>query len=221
MSWESTATYYKLLNEGIREQLGGLHSARVILYSVEFQEIEHLQNQGNWQQCADILIDAAKHLENAGADFLVIATNTMHKLAGEIQNAINIPLLHIADATALIIKQQHYDCVGLLGTAFTMEQDFYRGQLRDLHQIEVLVPHESQRQTIHQVIYDELCLGKVCQPSKDAYLKIIDQLAERGAQAVILGCTEIPLLIKQSDTAVPLLDTTRIHARAAVTMALD
>ncbi len=219
MSWESSQSYYRLLNEGIKRRLGGLHSARVILYSVDFAEIEALQHQGDWESTANILAEAARSTEAAGADFLMIGTNTMHKVAPEIAEAINIPLLHIADATAEALQNDGVNRVGLLGTRFTMEQAFYRSRLEQAG-IEVLVPNEAERNDIHRIIYEELCRGQVLPGSRDNYLATIDSLSHRGAQAVILGCTEIGLLVRPSDTSVPLYDTTEIHADAAVRLAL-
>ncbi|GAA6130234.1 aspartate/glutamate racemase family protein [Halopseudomonas sabulinigri] len=219
MSWESTQSYYAVINQGIKQQLGGLHSARLVLYSVDFAEIEALQQRGDWAAAAQILSQAAQSLQAAGADFLVIATNTMHKVAPEIQQQITIPLLHIADATAMVLKQQNINRVGLLGTAFTMEQAFYRERL-EAQGIEVLVPDAAERAEVHRIIYEELCLGNLVEASRSAYLQIIAALAERGAQGVILGCTEIGLLVQQADTHVPLYDTTAIHAAATVTQAL-
>lgn len=219
MSWESTQTYYRLLNEGVKRRLGGLHSAKLILYSVDFAEIEELQHQGNWAETGNILSRAARALEQAGAEFLVIGTNTMHKVAPEIEQTIGIPLLHIADATAGVLKQDGLSSVGLLGTRFTMEQDFYRERLEQAG-IQVIVPEEPEREVIHRVIYEELCQGEINQASKQAYLEIVTSLTERGAQAVILGCTEIGLLIRQEDTPVAVYDTTEIHAAQAVEKAL-
>ncbi|AHI28020.1 aspartate/glutamate racemase family protein [Marinobacter similis] len=219
MSWESSQTYYRLLNEGIKKRLGGLHSARVILYSVDFAEIEALQHQGDWESTANILAEAARSTEAAGADFLLIGTNTMHKVAPEIAESINIPLLHIADATAQALQNDGVNRVGLLGTRFTMEQAFYRSRLEQAG-IEVLVPNEAERNDIHRIIYEELCQGQVLSGSRDNYLATVDSLAQQGAQAVILGCTEIGLLVRPSDTSVPLYDTTEIHADAAVRLAL-
>ncbi|MGF2734569.1 aspartate/glutamate racemase family protein [Marinobacter sp. DUT-1] len=219
MSWESTQTYYRLLNEGVKERLGGLHSAKLILYSVDFAEIEALQHQGKWAETANILSRAARALEQAGADFLVIGTNTMHKVAPEIEKSIGIPLLHIADATAGVLKRDGVSSVGLLGTRFTMEQEFYRERLEQTG-IQVIIPDEPERELIHRVIYEELCQGEIIQASKQAYLEIVASLAERGAQAVILGCTEIGLLIRQEDTSVSLYDTTELHAAQAVEKAL-
>ncbi len=220
MSWESTQTYYRLINEGVKSRLGGLHSAKLVLYSVDFAEIEALQHQGDWPATARILSGAALSLENAGADFLMIGTNTMHKVAPEIEEAINIPLLHIADATAKVLTQDNIQRVGLLGTRFTMEQAFYRERL-EAAGIEVVTPDAPQRAEVHRVIYEELCQGEIQAPSREAYLAVINSLAEQGAQAVILGCTEIGLLIKQTDTPVPLYDTTAIHAAQAVNQALS
>ena len=221
MSWESTVTYYRLINEGIKERLGGLHSARICLYSVEFDEIEKLQHQGNWAKTAEILSYAAQSVEAAGADFMLICTNTMHKVAPEIESAINIPLIHIADATAETILSQGITQVGLLGTRFTMEQDFYRGRLQDKFGIDVLIPDEAGRDLVHRVIYDELCLGEIDPNSRKALVEITNDLAKRGAQGVILGCTEVSLLIQQEHTEVPLFDTTEIHAFRAVEEALQ
>ncbi|MDF0752430.1 aspartate/glutamate racemase family protein [Marinobacter sp. 71-i] len=219
MSWESTQTYYRLINQGVKARLGGLHSAKLVLYSVDFAEIEALQHKGDWPATARILSDAALSLQNAGADFLVIGTNTMHKVAPEIEQAIRIPLLHIADAIARVLAQDGITRVGLLGTRFTMEQAFYRERLENAG-IEVITPDEPQRDVIHRVIYEELCRGEINPASRDAYLEIVASLAERGAQAVILGCTEIGLLIQQADTTVPLYDTTAIHASQVVEQAL-
>lgn len=220
MSWESTQTYYRLLNEQVRERLGGLHSAKVILNSVDFAEIEPLQHQGDWQGTADILVKAAQSLEAAGADFFLIGTNTMHKVATEVQEAVKIPLLHIVDATAEALKADGITTVGLLGTKFTMEQAFYRERL-EAQSLKVLIPNEVQRNAVHEVIFKELCLGVTKSASKQAYLDIISDLDQQGAQAVILGCTEIGMLIKPTDTPVPLYDTTDLHANAAVTYALS
>ena len=221
MSWESTASYYATINQGIKEALGGLHSAKLVLYSVDFAEIEALQMAGDWEASAEILGSAGKSLAAAGAEFMLICTNTMHKVADEVETAAGIPLLHIADATAQALRADGIDRVGLLGTRFTMEQDFYAGRLQEQHGIEVLVPDADQRSRVHDVIYDELCLGKIEDSSRRDYLAIIDDLATRGARAVILGCTEIALLVDQSHTPVSLYDTTAIHAARAVQLALD
>jgi amino-acid racemase len=220
MSWESTQTYYRLINEGVKARLGGLHSAKLVLFSVDFADIEALQHEGDWPATADILSRAALSLEKAGADFLIIGTNTMHKVAPEIEQAIHIPLLHIADATARVLKQDGVTRVGFLGTRFTMEQAFYRDRLEDAG-IEVITPDHAQRDEVHRVIYEELCRGDIIPESRSSYLDIVNSLSGRGAQAVILGCTEIGLLIRQADTAVPLYDTTEIHAAQAVELALD
>lgn len=220
MSWESTQSYYQLLNEGVKEALGGLHSAKCILYSVDFAEIEQLQHAGDWDQTAILLANAANKLELAGADCLLICTNTMHKVAPEVQAAISIPLLHIADRTGKALKDQECKKVGLLGTAFTMEQAFYKQRLEDNFGLEVLVPNDSDRQLVHQIIYQELCLGVTRDHSRNEYLRVIDQLKALGAEAIILGCTEIGLLVQQQHTSIPLLDTTALHAAAAVEFAL-
>ena len=220
MSWESTASYYKALNEGVKAKLGGLHSAKIALYSVDFAEIEKLQHKGEWQQTAAILSSAAKSVEATGADFLLICTNTMHKVADDIQASINIPILHIADATASQLVADGIKKVGLLGTAFTMEQDFYKSRLQDKYAINVIVPKEADRKVVHSIIYDELCRGVISPASREQYLAIIAALAEQGAEAVILGCTEIALLVQQQDTHVPLYDTTELHAAKAVDLAL-
>jgi len=216
MSWESTLGYYRAINEGVKKALGGLHSARIIMYSVDFEPIEELQHSGDWKGTAKILSEAAQSVESAGADFLLICTNTMHKVASEIQEAIQIPLLHIADATAEIIVHEGIKSVGLLGTAFTMEQEFYKGRLIKNYGLKVLVPNEKDRQIVHNIIYRELCFGKIESDSKAEYLRIIDALAAQGAEAVILGCTEIGMLVNQADSKVRLFDTTAIHAEKAV-----
>lgn len=220
MSWESTVTYYKQLNQGIKSALGGLHSAKVVLNSVDFAEIEALQRSGDWQANADILCQAAQFLERAGAEFVLIATNTMHKVAQQVEESISIPLLHIADATGEVLTEQGITKIGLLGTAYTMDQGFYKQRLTDKYGIEVVVPNGVQRQLVHTVIYDELCQGQISQRSKDDFLTIIDDLYADGAQGVILGCTEIGLLVEQADTRVPLFDTVMIHVEAAVKEAL-
>lgn len=220
MSWESTQSYYQAINKGIKAELGGLHSAKICLYSVDFAEIEALQHQGLWDETAKILADAAVAVEAGGADFVLICTNTMHKVADEIQAQISIPILHIADATANALLADGVTKVGLLGTRFTMEQDFYKRRISDNYPIEVIVPNPVDQTCVHDVIYRELCLGKINPQSRQAYLAIIDKLFAQGAQAVILGCTEIALLVKQQHTQVPLYDTTQIHANSAVLMAL-
>ncbi len=220
MSWKSSLEYYRIINEYVKEKLGGLHSAKSLMYSVDFDEIEKLQHQGNWKEATELMIDAAKRLEKGGADFVVICTNTMHKMANDVQNSITIPLLHIADATAEKIKAKRLKKIGLLGTKFTMEEDFYKGRLIKKYGLAVVIPNEKDRQIVHDVIYHELCLGKVNQSSKDKFIKIINKLVDDGAEAVILGCTEIPLLIQQKDVKVLLFDTTKIHAESAVEYSL-
>lgn len=221
MSWESTAEYYRLINTGVKEALGGLHSAEIVLYSVDFAPVEECQSRGDWDTTAEMLVDAARRIQRAGADFLLICTNTMHKVATAIELAISIPLLHIADATAEALLRDGVKTVGLLGTAFTMEQKFYRGRLADRYGLSVLVPDNEARQRVHGIIYDELCRGKILGASRKYYLDIVDQLAASGAEAVILGCTEIGMLVKQGDTTVCLYDTTAIHAARAVEWALE
>lgn len=221
MSWESTVPYYRQINETIREHLGGLHSAKIVLYSVDFHEVERLQHSGDWEAAGSMLAQAARSLESAGADFLVLCTNTMHKVAAAIESAVRIPLFHIADPTAEVIKQAGLTTIGLLGTRFTMEQGFYKGRLRERHGLQVLVPEAQDRDIIHRVIYEELCLGKVRDASRSKYRRIIAQLAERGAEGIILGCTEISLLMGPQDAALPLFDTTGIHARKAAELALS
>ena len=220
MSWESTVPYYRQINETIKARLGGLHSAKIVLYSVDFHEIEQLQHQGDWEAAGAFLAEAARSLEAAGADFLVLCTNTMHKVAPGIEAAVQIPLLHIADPTAVEIKQAGYSTVGLLGTRFTMEQAFYRDRLSERHGLRVIVPAAQDREIIHRIIYQELCLGVVTAESRSEYRRVIECLASQGAQAILLGCTEISLLVNQQDSAVPLFDTTAIHARAAAEKAL-
>ena len=220
MSWESTLSYYRIINEGIRDTLGGLHSAKIVMYSVDFDPIEKLQSSGDWAGTAGILTEAAQNIAAAGADFLLICTNTMHKIAPEVQAAVSIPLLHIADATAEVLVKAGITSVGLLGTAFTMEQDFYRGRLQSQYGLNVLIPEDSDRQLVHRIIFEELCLGKIDPDSKAQFLRIIEALADSGAEAVILGCTEIGLLLNQADTGVKLFDTAVIHAEKAVEYAI-
>lgn len=221
MSWESTTSYYRAINEGVKNALGGLHSAKICLVSVDFDEIEKLQTKGDWPATAVILSQAARSVEAGGADFLLICTNTMHKVAPEIERAISIPILHIADATAERLVADNIKSVGLLGTRFTMEQEFYKGRLTDKYGIDVLVPNADDRDIVHQIIFSELCLGKILSDSRDKYLHIIEALRNKGAEAVILGCTEIALLVQQKHTSVPLYDTTDIHAAQAVKLALS
>jgi aspartate racemase len=220
MSWESSAEYYRIINETIKEKLGGLHSARCIMYSVDFEEIAALQHKGEWRELARLMIGFARKLEAVGADFIVIATNTMHKMAEEVQSSIHIPLLHIADATAEVIIEKGVQRPGLLGTKFTMEEDFYKGRLTQKYALEVIVPSDTDRKAIDDIIYNELCVGIIKRASKEKVQEIITRLVSNGADGVILGCTEIPLLISQEDVEVPLFDTTMIHSRAAVDLAL-
>lgn len=220
MSWESTVTYYQTINRSVGAALGGLHSARIVLHSVEFHAISELQHAGRWQQAGAMLADAASSLARAGADFLVLCTNTMHRVAPQIEAATRLPLLHIADATAERIAAAGIERVALLGTRFTMEQEFYRGRLEQQHGLGVLVPPAEDRTIVHRVIYEELCRGRVDAGSRDGYRRIVDDLVAAGAQGVILGCTEIGLLLQQADVPVPLFDTARIHAEAAARFAL-
>jgi len=219
MSWESTVTYYQLINESVKKALGGLHSAKILLYSVEFAQIEEMQAAGKWEEAARVLTDAAQALERAGADFILICTNTMHKVAPQVSAGIHVPLMHIAEATAKALLEKGIKRVGLLGTKYTMTQEFYRDKLVEAG-LEVLTPDEADMDIMHRVIYDELCLGIVRRESKEEYLRIIGTLAARGAQAVILGCTEIGLLVGQEDMELPVFDTTKIHAEQAVCAAL-
>ncbi|MGZ5433119.1 MAG: aspartate/glutamate racemase family protein [Thermoanaerobaculia bacterium] len=220
MSWESTVTYYAMINAAIRARLGGLHSAKILLYSVEFAEIERLQHEGRWDDAGALLADVARRLESAGADFLVICTNTMHLVAPRIEAAVKIPLLHIADPTAAEVQRRGIATVGLLGTRFTMEKDFYRTRLERAG-LRVITPAEGDRELVHRVIYDELCLGRIEEPSRDAYQEVIARLVAAGAEGIILGCTEIGLLVRPEDAPVPLFDTTALHAHAAAEMALE
>ncbi|MFG0771190.1 aspartate/glutamate racemase family protein [Vibrio plantisponsor] len=221
MSWESTVSYYKAINEGVKQALGGLHSAKIALYSVNFEEIEKLQRVGDWDQAGAILGNAAKSIQAGGADFLLICTNTMHKVLPQIEEQIDIPVLHIADATANKLIEDGMSKVGLLGTAFTMEQDFYKRRISEKFGIEVIVPEHEEREVVHRVIYDELCQGQILSESREQYINIIDNLRRAGAEAVILGCTEIALLVEQQHTQVKLYDTTKIHAEEAVKLALS
>ncbi|MBW2059420.1 MAG: aspartate/glutamate racemase family protein [Deltaproteobacteria bacterium] len=221
MSWESSIEYYRIINQTVRERLGGLHSAKSVMYSVDFAEIEALQHSGEWGRATDLMIAAARRVENGGADFIVICTNTMHRMADEVERNILVPLLHIADATAERIKALGLGRVGLLGTRFAMEEDFYKGRLMERHGLEVLVPADDDRELVHRVIYEELCRGEIKASSRDQYLRIMEHLADKGAEGIILGCTEIGLLVRDGDSVVPLFDTTRIHAVAAVEYALE
>lgn len=220
MSWESTATYYKLINEDVKNTLGGLHSAKIVLSSVDFDEIEKLQHKALWEDTAKILADEAKAIENAKADFLIICTNTMHKVALDIEQNINISILHIADCTAQALVEDGVQSVALLGTKFTMSEEFYKGRIEDKFNIKVLIPSEEEQDIIHKVIYEELCLGICKETSKNEYIKIIKNLEKEGAQGVILGCTEISMLIEQKDVDIKVYDTTKLHAIAAVKEAL-
>ena len=220
MSWESSAEYYRIINQVTKEQLGGLYSAPIVMYSVEFNEIVQLQHEGKWDKLTAIMVDAARRLERAGADLVLICTNTMHKMASEVEHATSLPLLHIADATATRIKEKRLKRVALLGTRFTMEQDFYKGRLAEKHGLDVIVPSAEDREIVHRIIYNELCQGTILDSSKKEYLRIITNLVSQGAEGVILGCTEIPLLVKQADVAVPIFDTTTIHAQEAVKIAI-
>jgi aspartate racemase len=220
MSWESSAEYYRLVNEIVRERLGGLSSADCLLRSIDFAPVERLQREGRWEEACVLLADEARALQAAGAELLVLCTNTMHKLADPITAAIDIPFVHIADATAAAVRTAGLDSVGLLATAYTMEQDFYVGRLRERHGLDVLVPDEADRRIVHDVIYDELCVGVVNDGSREEYRRIMARLVERGAQGILLGCTEIDLLVGADDASVPVFDTTALHARAAVELAL-
>lgn len=220
MSWESSVTYYQIINEYVKRELGGLHSAKLLMYSVDFAEIEKCQAEGDWERSAELLINAAKRLERGGADFLVICTNTMHKIAPQIAGAVSLPILHIAEVTAELLLKRGVRTVALLGTKYTMTQDFYKKKLIEAG-IDVLIPDAAGVETVNDVIYGELCLGVISEKSREKYLKIIDGLAARGAQGVILGCTEIGLLLRQEDCPLPVFDTTRIHAEAAARRALE
>ena len=219
MSWESTLGYYTALNEGAKRRLGGLHSAKIAIYSVDFAPVAAMQSSGDWTSAAKVMCDAARRVEAAGADILLIGANTMHKVAPEVAQAINIPLLHVADATAGVLAENGIKTVGLLGTAFTMEQNFYRGKLEKDHDLDVLIPDARDREIVHRIIYEELCLGRLEAASRTEFLRIIDGLAARGAEGVILGCTEIGMLVTQADTGMKLFDTTAIHAAKAVEFA--
>lgn len=219
MSWESTVTYYQVINEAIRRELGGLHSAKVLLYSVDFAEIEKYQSSGEWGKTAEILADAAMRLEKAGADFILIGANTMHKVIPEMRGQISIPIIHIAEATAEQLKARGIATVGLLGTKYTLTEDFYKAKLVSAG-IDVIIPGSEDVEMVNSVIYDELCLGSIRQESKEKLLKVIDKLGARGARGIILGCTELGLLIQQRDTALPVFDTTLIHAERAALLAV-
>ena len=220
MSWESTSEYYRIINEEIKERLGGLHSAKCLINSVDFEEIERCQSSGDWDGAGEILGNAAYSLQKGGADFIIICTNTMHKVVEKIKEKIDIPVLHIADATAKEIKRKDIQKVGLLGTKYTMEQDFYKSRIEE-HDIKVIIPSGINREKVNEVIYTELCLGKIVVQSREYYKRVIEELVQEGAQGIILGCTEIGLLIKQENVSVPIFDTTHIHAIEAVKVALD
>ena len=220
MSWESSLEYYRIVNETVKEKLGGLHSCKCLMYSVDFGVIEALQHQNKWDELTKLMIEAAQNLKHGGADFIVICTNTMHKMAPEIEHATGLNVLHIADVTGAAISKNQIQKVGLLGTRFTMEGDFYKKRLKDNYDIEVIIPEDADRQIIHDIIYNELCLGVIKDDSRQKYIDIINKLCANGAEGIILGCTEIPLLIKQSDVLIPVYDTTKIHAESAVEFAL-
>ena len=220
MSWESTVGYYREINEGVKRRLGGLHSAKIVLYSVDFEPIEKLQHSGDWDTTGNMLADAARSVEAGGADFLLICTNTMHIVADQVERAVSIPLLHIADATAEVLVHDGVKKIGLLGTAFTMEQEFYKGRLSKKYGLDVIVPDAEDRKLVHRIIYQELCLGRIDQNSKREFLRIVNKLTEMGSEGVILGCTEIGMLIGQEDTDQTLYDTTKIHAAKAVEWAI-
>ena len=221
MSWESSLEYYRIINEKVKEKLGGLHSAKCLMYSLNMNEVNILQHENRWDEASILIVDAAKRIERGGAEFIVLCTNTMHKLAESIEMSVNIPLLHIADATANAIKNKQLSKVGLIGTKFTMEHEFYKGRLKEKHGIEVVIPSEEDRQVVHDVIYNELCKGEINDISRQNFIENINRLTENGAEGIILGCTEIPLLVKEDDVEVPIFNTTRIHAEAAVEFALQ
>lgn len=220
MSWESSSLYYQIINRTIQEKLGGVHSAKCILYSVDFNEIALLQKEGNWKKLGELMVEAAQNLEKGGADFIILCTNTMHKLSNEIEASVSIPLIHIGDAAAEKIKEKNFKKAGLLGTSFTMEQDFFKGRLLNRHQIETIIPDEKQRANIHRIIYGELVKGIINNESRNIILEIITDLIDRGAEGIILGCTEIELLITNEFTTVELFNTAEIHAKKAVEFAL-
>ena len=220
MSWESSLLYYRLINEGVKQRLGGLHSAQILMYSVDFAPIEKLQHSGDWDGAAEVMVDAARRLESGGADFFLIATNTMHQVADVVSAAVDIPLLHIADATAAVLRRDEVERIGLLGTAFTMELDFYRRRISEQYEIDVVVPELHDRQMVHDIIYQELCHGQIEGESREVYLAIIDRMREKNIGGVILGCTEIGMLLQPQHTDIKLYDTTAIHAQQAVDRAL-
>lgn len=220
MSWKSTVEYYRIINELTNERLGAHHSAKMILYSLDFEEVAALQYNGEWDKAAEIIADAAKKVERAGADLILICTNTMHKIADQVQSRLQIPLIHIIDATAEAIKRMKVNKVGLLGTKFTMEEDFYKDRLKGRHGIEIVIPDPEDRERINEIIYNELCLGIIRESSRNLLKTVINKLTKKGVEGVILGCTELPLIIEKKDSPVPIIDTTRIHAEKAVEMAL-
>lgn len=220
MSWESTQEYYKFLNEGVKSELGGLNSAKILLYSFNFKEVEELQHRGEWKTLTCEMVETAKRLQQAGADLIAICTNTMHKMAPDIEDALDIPLLHIADAAGAEIKKMGLKKVALLGTNFTMTEDFYRGRIQEKFGIEVVVPETEDRESVHNIIYDELCQGIIREESRRSYIEIIERLGARGVEGVILGCTEIPLLIKNEDVSIPVFNTTKLHSDALVAEAI-
>lgn len=220
MSWESTAEYYRIINKAVKERLGGLHSAKIVIYSFDFEDIGELQRKGKWDEATNLMIEAAKRVERGGADFVLICTNTMHKMADDVAANINIPLLHIVDVTAEKIISVGFKKLGLLGSTFTMEEDFYKGRLKEKYALDVVIPNEADRQVVHNVIFKELCLGEIKDSSREQLRIIMKSLVDDGAQGIILGCTELPLLTKQEDCPVPLFDTTAIHTQAAVDYAL-
>jgi aspartate racemase len=220
MTWHSTVDYYRLINKGVHERLGGSHSAELLLLSIDFEPVEEMQGRGDWAGMGKLMAEWAVRLEKAGAEGLVICTNTMHRLAGEVERAVKVPLIHIADATAVAIRRRGLASVGLLGTRYTMELDFYRGRLEKEHGLKVLIPEEPGRTAVHDIIYRELAFGTIREDSRRAYIEVIEVLKKRGAEGVILGCTEIPLLVKEKDSPVPVFDTTALHAAAAVDFAL-
>jgi len=221
MSWESSAVYYRLINEAVQERLGGVHSAKIVLYSVDFAEVEKVQHTGDWEGATQLMIDAARRIEKGGADFLLICTNTMHQMYDEVRNELNMPVIHIANAAGYAITQAGISTVGLLGTRFTMEGTFYQDRLSERYDIDVIIPNRDDRNIVHRIIYDELVIGKIREESKQKYLKVIQHIKDNGAEGVILGCTEIPLLVKQKDVNIPVFDTTTLHAMKAVELALE
>lgn len=221
MSWESTLEYYRIVNEGMKSKLGGDHSAEVAIYSFDFYDIVRLQEEGEWDRLEDMMVEAGKGLERAGADFLLVCANTMNKTADEVQDRVGLPLIHIGDATAEVVKEKEMDTVGLVGTRYVMEGDFYRKRMKERHGIDVLIPEEKKREKVHDIIYNELCKGVVKEESKSSLLDMLEGLVDRGAEGIILGCTEIPLYITEDDVDIPLFDTTAIHAEAAVDRAFE